>query len=1157
MASESASASTATGVGSTSAPTIREIIATNRNPQIWKDFNLCIMTDNSQKAQCKHCFHFLSVGSNTTLRNHITHPHCEAKKAQQNQNPEAGQTSMARDGSVFRYDPDYLREQFAGLVIQRALPFNHFDHEQTTRVFQNTMQPRYTHVSRSTLKRDAIKLWLAAKQEIIDSFGNINACVNLTTDVWSAPHGVPGSYMCVTAHWIEPVTWQMMKRVFSFEEFPSPHTGGALFKMLTKILTKFNLEDKKINPVVVEGVEVDMRGRRIRELERLLAQARLEDDRDDEESGGSDFDSNESINEEDENPWGVNRPDRDRHFRPGHINSSQNLGMKIDIPDFEGKSHPDEFIDWLHTVERVFDIKNLSDEQKVKLVVIKLKKNASTWWEHVIKQRTREGKAKIANWSKMKKKLMAKILLVQYCQEAFIEYHNYKQTSISVEEFTSEFDRLRLRCNVVEEDEETIACYLAALKPEISDVVQLQQYWSYNDVCRLARKVESYLKKKGNTTNSRFSGRFTGTDTGKKIASSSANPTRNSSTSTYNPNSSRGGGSLTSKRCYKCQGLGHFANDCPNKKMVTFVEEDDGPVFDEYDDEHEKMTSDQEEITYADTGELLVIKRTMSAVVKQDESWLRHNIFHTRCTCEGKICNVIIDGGSCENVVSDTMVSKLGLKTEHHPHPYTLSWFRKGNEVKVSKRCLVKFSIGKKYKDEVWCDVVPMDACHILLGRPWQFDLSNLLSGRHDLQDPLFIRSSNQVLGLSIATMRIRSSSSRGSRLSRRSRGFCCSNLLNIHGAAQKVIRQASYEHFVDTFLYGREALTLEDVMATLNSKEIKERSKAKGDDGEGLYVRGRTDRKDSRQSRGKSRSKSRGSVKSEVLTGELNASVEEKGSLAQVWHKRLGHISARTNRSWKSKTFDTSCRDAATEWGTNDGTELSWIRIHHRDNRMRKRHLWEMCSGHPIVYGIVEIFWLCRYPHNKTKVPLAGTESSMKGSHVQRTREGFRCSEDAGGSKETNQPPDLTDYQLTRDREPRTRTKPLRFQDESNMAAYAFAAAEEEDTHEPLTYQEAVACEDSSNKALERRMETLRKTRPGYLGTRQGWWLVDSHRGQRNEDQATPSDSCDMYRSLSTRINWEAKKILGYRRCQDRDHAIWWAHQAVDDGMALLGIVM
>ncbi|GKA52008.1 zinc finger BED domain-containing protein RICESLEEPER 2-like protein [Tanacetum coccineum] len=199
MASEFASASTATGVGSTTAPTIHEIIATNQNPQIWKDFNICIMTDNSQNAQCKHCFHFLSVGSNTTLRNHVTHPHCEAKKAQQNQNSEAGQTSMARYGSV---------------------------------------------ISRFTLKRDAMKLWLAAKQEIIDSFGNINACVNLTTDVWSSLHGVPGSYMCVTAHWIEPGTWQRMKRVISFEEFSSPHTGGALFKMLTKVLTNFNLKDK-------------------------------------------------------------------------------------------------------------------------------------------------------------------------------------------------------------------------------------------------------------------------------------------------------------------------------------------------------------------------------------------------------------------------------------------------------------------------------------------------------------------------------------------------------------------------------------------------------------------------------------------------------------------------------------------------------------------------------------------------------------------------------------------------------------------------------------------------------------------------------------------------------------------------------------------------
>nr|GEZ34367.1 zinc finger BED domain-containing protein RICESLEEPER 2-like [Tanacetum cinerariifolium] len=177
------------------------------------------MSDNTTRAQCIHCFHFFSQNSNSTLKNHISHPHCEALKKV----PEAGQSSMSRDWSVFVFTPDVFRKQFSGLVIQRGLPFNHFDDEQTTRVFQNTMQPRYNHVSRTTLKRDAMKLWVAAKQAIIDAFHNLNTKVNLITDVWSAPHG-PDSYICVIAHWIEPGTWQMMKRVIAFEDFLVPHT---------------------------------------------------------------------------------------------------------------------------------------------------------------------------------------------------------------------------------------------------------------------------------------------------------------------------------------------------------------------------------------------------------------------------------------------------------------------------------------------------------------------------------------------------------------------------------------------------------------------------------------------------------------------------------------------------------------------------------------------------------------------------------------------------------------------------------------------------------------------------------------------------------------------------------------------------------------------
>jgi hypothetical protein len=41
----------------------------------------------------------------------------------------------------------------------------------------------------------------------------------------------------------------------------------------------------------------------------------------------------------------------------------------------------------------------------------------------------------------------------------------------------------------------------------------------------------------------------------------------------------------------------------------------------------------------------------------------------------------------------------------------------------------VAFSIGS-YIDKVDCDVVPMNACHLLLGRPWQFDLNATHEGR-------------------------------------------------------------------------------------------------------------------------------------------------------------------------------------------------------------------------------------------------------------------------------------------------------------------------------------------------------------------------------------------------------------------------------------------
>lgn len=73
-------------------------------------------------------------------------------------------------------------------------------------------------------------------------------------------------------------------------------------------------------------------------------------------------------------------------------------------------------------------------------------------------------------------------------------------------------------------------------------------------------------------------------------------------------------------------------------------------------------------------------------------------------------------------MIAYEVVNKLSLISEPHPSPYKLSWLQQRTDVTVTRHALISFSIGDAYKDQLHCDVVPMDACHLLLGRLWIYD---------------------------------------------------------------------------------------------------------------------------------------------------------------------------------------------------------------------------------------------------------------------------------------------------------------------------------------------------------------------------------------------------------------------------------------------------
>ena len=81
----------------------------------------------------------------------------------------------------------------------------------------------------------------------------------------------------------------------------------------------------------------------------------------------------------------------------------------------------------------------------------------------------------------------------------------------------------------------------------------------------------------------------------------------------------------------------------------------------------------------------------MSGKIEPDQ---RRSFFCTRCKCEDKCCDVIIDGGSTNNLVLEKMVTNLNLKRQKHPHPYHIAWVQDDHKVMVNEQCLVKFKIG-------------------------------------------------------------------------------------------------------------------------------------------------------------------------------------------------------------------------------------------------------------------------------------------------------------------------------------------------------------------------------------------------------------------------------------------------------------------------------
>jgi hypothetical protein len=316
-----------------------------------------------------------------------------------------------------------------------------------------------------------------------------------------------------------------------------------------------------------------------------------------------------------------------------------------------------------------------------------------------------------------------------------------------------------IRANVYEDEEQTIACFMAGLHHSIQRIVEFQPYQCLINLVHQATKVERQLQQDaksskplsygartmtgGSKSNSRFTTASSTTkgSTGGLRSNIQGNSSRKNDATTntsYKPAAftSTSVGSISKSsgiQCFKCGGRGHVIKECPNNRMILV--NDDGEYTSASEEEVEAGNVDDthkiEEHTGCEFehGTALVVTQILTVQMKEAEIGQRHNLFQTRAKVQEKVVKVIIDGGSCHNLVSREMVEKLGLKLHRHPHPYHVQWLNESGDIKIGYKVKFPFKIGE-YVDTVECDVAPMSVCHMLLGRPWQYDRYSQHCGR-------------------------------------------------------------------------------------------------------------------------------------------------------------------------------------------------------------------------------------------------------------------------------------------------------------------------------------------------------------------------------------------------------------------------------------------
>ena len=104
----------------------------------------------------------------------------------------------------------------------------------------NSLNPWFTHISRTTIKLDCMGTYEQRKAELLKVLKNSTSRVSLTSDLWTSKQTLV--YLCVTCHFIR--NWKPHKMIIEFCLVETPHDGRNLFNAMLKCFNEWSIKNK-------------------------------------------------------------------------------------------------------------------------------------------------------------------------------------------------------------------------------------------------------------------------------------------------------------------------------------------------------------------------------------------------------------------------------------------------------------------------------------------------------------------------------------------------------------------------------------------------------------------------------------------------------------------------------------------------------------------------------------------------------------------------------------------------------------------------------------------------------------------------------------------------------------------------------------------------